>query len=70
MHFDMKHHLHFHALLENLPMTIFKLPPQISIPYVKVGSTKALNRWDLSSHHVTLTIVLSLKCPYMQIFAF
>jgi hypothetical protein len=38
-----------HAHLENLPMRFFKLPPQFSIPYVRVGSTKAFNRLDLSS---------------------
>ena len=37
-----------------------KLCPQISVPCVKVASTKALNRWDLRSHHVTTLIVHSI----------
>ena len=50
-HFDMRHHMH---LRENLPMRVSKSPPQFSMPCVKVGSTKALNRWNLSPQHVTL----------------
>ena len=34
-----------------------KSPLQISVPYVKVGTTKAFNKWDLSSQRVTPTIV-------------
>ena len=30
---------------------------------MKVGSTKALNRWDLSSQHVTPTTASFLKVP-------
>jgi hypothetical protein len=32
-------------------------------PYVKVISTKALNRWDLSSQHVTSTTTSFLEVP-------
>ena len=39
----------------------FKSPPQISVPYVKVESILALNKWDLSSQHVTPTISSFLK---------
>jgi hypothetical protein len=42
---------------------VLKSPPRTSMPYVKVGSTEALNRWDLSSQHVTLAIVSFLKVP-------
>ena len=31
----------------------WKSPPYILMPYIKVGSTKALNRWELGSQHVT-----------------
>lgn len=31
----------------------FKSPHQILVPYVKVGSIKALDKWDLSSQCVT-----------------
>ena len=31
------------------------------MPHVKVGSAKALNRWDLSSQHVTPTTISFLK---------
>ena len=43
-YFDMRHHMHLHALLENPLIRVFKSPPQILVLYVKVGSTKALNR--------------------------
>ena len=33
------------------------------MPYVKVGSTKASNRWDLGSQHVTPKIAYFLKVP-------
>jgi hypothetical protein len=55
--------MHLHALLENLPIRVFKSPPQISVPYVKVGSTEALNKWDLNSQHVTPTTTSFLKVP-------
>ena len=38
-------------------------PPQILVPYVKVGSTTTLNRCALSSQHVTPTTVSFLKVP-------
>ena len=44
------------------------------MPYVKIGSTKALNRWDLGSQHLIPIIASSLRCPsrlsYLQLFAF
>ena len=56
--------MRLHALLQNLPMRVFfQLPPQISMPYVKVGSTKALNIWDLSSQYVIPTTVYFLIVP-------
>ena len=60
--------MYLHALPKNLPIRVFqvaamyfKLPPCISVPYVKVGSTKALNRWDLNSQHVTMITDSFLK---------
>ena len=41
--------MRLHALLENLLVRVFKSSPQISVPYVKVGSIKALDKWDLNS---------------------
>ena len=57
MYFDMRHPIYFHALL--------KSPSKISIPYVKVGNTRALSTWDLRSQHVPRQMLLSLKCTSM-----
>jgi hypothetical protein len=62
-HFDMRLHMHLHALLENLPMRICQVTTPNPMSYSKVGSTKALNRWDLSPQHVTLTIASFLEVP-------
>ena len=64
-HFDMRYHMYLYALLENLPKSVFQItpPPQILVPYVKVGSTTTLNRCALSSQHVTPTTVSFLKVP-------
>ena len=74
MHLKVRHHIHLHALLENLPMWVFQVASQISMPYVKVGSNKPLNRWNLSSQHVTPTTTSFLKVPinvsYLQFFTF
>ncbi len=71
-HFNMRQHMHLHALFENLLMSFltrkpsnqfFKLPLQNSMACVKVGSTKALNKWDLTSQQVTPTITSFFKVP-------
>ena len=71
-HFNMRQHMHLHALFENLLMSFltrkpsnqfFKLPLQNSMACVKVGSTKALNKWDLISQHVTTTSASFLIVP-------
>ena len=66
MHVYVRHHMHLHVLLDNLPMRVFRLPPQISVSYVKVGSPTTLNRWDLSSQHVTLTIHICDSLPFTR----
>ena len=43
-------------------LSIFQVAPQILVPYVKVGSAKALNRWDLCSRHGTPTKVAIKAC--------
>ena len=48
--------MHLHALLKKLPMGVFQVAPHISVPYVKVEITESLNRWDLSSQRVSLTL--------------
>ena len=73
MCFIMRHHMHLHAFLIKIPMRIFKSPPQILVPHMKVGSTKALNRWDLNSQHATPTTTSLCKVPikplYLQFIA-
>jgi hypothetical protein len=36
-HFDVRHRMYLHALLENLPLRVFQVPSWISLPCVKVG---------------------------------
>ena len=55
--------MHLQGLLKNLPMIFFQVTSQIAMRYVKVGSTKALNSWNLSSQHVTPTTASFLKVP-------
>ena len=55
--------MHLLALLENFSMKVFQVASLESVPYVKVGSTKAMNRWDLSSQHVTPTTTSFLEVP-------
>ena len=45
----------FMPFLKTFQWEFCKSPSQISMPYVKVGSTKILNRCDLSSQDVTPT---------------
>ena len=60
-HFDTRHHMYLHTLLKNLSMRAFKSPPKISLPHVKVGSTKTLNEWDLGFQHATPNVVSFLE---------
>ena len=39
------------------------LLPKFHNDYVKVGSNRALNGWDLSTQHVNLTIASFLEVP-------
>jgi hypothetical protein len=57
--FDMRHHMYLHALLKNL--RVFHVTSRVLVPYVKVGSTKACNKWNLSSQHVPPTIASFFK---------
>ena len=62
-HFDVRHHMHLRTLLIDFPMRVFQVPHHISMQYMKVGSTKALNKWELSSQDVTPTTTSFLKDP-------
>ena len=66
--------MYLHALLKNLPMRVIHVVSQILVPYVKVGSIKALNRWNMSSQHVTPTIAsvleVAIKVVYVQFVTF
>jgi hypothetical protein len=62
-HFDVRHHMHLRALLKDFPMRVFQVASPYSMPYVQVGSTKVLDRWDSSSQDVTPTTTSFLKDP-------
>ena len=59
-HFGVKRHVHLHALIENLSDESLSSRVLILVPYVKVGSTRALNKWDQSGTPPTTSF---LKVP-------
>ena len=60
-HSDVRRYIYLHALFKNLPMRSFQVTSQFFVPSMKVGSTKALNGWDLNSQHVTPTAASFIK---------
>lgn len=69
MQFDMRHHMHFHCLLKNLPMKVFQVTSPNFNAIVESWKDQhlELNRWNLSSQHATPTaasfLQVPIKCP-------
>ena len=60
-HFDVRHHMHLHALLKDYPMRVFQVASPNLGAIDDVGRTKSLTRCNLSFQHVTPIVASFLK---------